>query len=320
MPRGSCFPLGVLILCLAAAAAGAGPLGGAFLDTGLGARALGLGGAQAAASEGPAAVLYNPAGLATSTGKGVLASYQPMSLDRTRSGLAAAMNPRGGLAFGLAWLHAGVGGLQARSGSGEVIAGDLDNAEDAVIFGLGLRPLAPLQLGGSLKILRHRIEVPGSGTSTASGRGVDLGLRWRLSSRTALGATARNLLDKLSWTVKQPSDQTSVSEEALRSALLVGVSHTFRPGSTAAVDAEILDPAGGRELRGHLGLEWRVSDLLTLRGGLHRAGEGGGLGQPAFGATVRPMRIEAFQVHYAYVADEIGAGARTVLTLVGQLP
>ena len=306
-----------LILCLAAPAA-AGRLGGAFLETGLGARALGLGGAQAAAAEGPVAVLYNPAGLATSTGKGLLASYQPMSLERTRSGLAAAMNPRGGLAFGLAWLHAGVGGLQGRSGSGEV-TGDLENAEDAVIFGLGLRPLPRLQIGAGLKILRHRIEVPVRGASTASGRGLDLGLRWRLSPRTALGVTARNLLDKLSWSVKRPSDQTSLSEEALRSALVVGLSHLLRPGAMAAVDAEILDPAGEPELRGHLGLEWRLNDLLTLRGGLHRAG-GDGIGRPAFGASVRPMRIEALQVHYAYVADEIGAGARSVFTLMGQLP
>ena len=100
--------LAALIVWQAASPAAAGRLGGAYLETGLGGRALGLGGAQVAAAEGPAAVLYNPAGLAASTGKGVLASYQPMSLDRRRSGLAAAMNPRGGLAFGLAWLHAGV--------------------------------------------------------------------------------------------------------------------------------------------------------------------------------------------------------------------
>ena len=159
-----------------------------------------------------------------------------------------------------------------------------------------------------------------SGASTASGRGVDLGARWSLSSRTALGVTARNLLDKLSWTVKRPSDQTSVTEEVLRSAVSLGVSHVLRPGAMAAVEAEVLDPAGDRELRGNLGLEWRLNDLLTLRGGLHRAGTGEGVGQPAFGATVRPMRVEAFEVHYAYVADEIAAGARTVFTLAGQLP
>ncbi len=311
--------LAALIVWQAASPAAAGRLGGAYLETGLGARALGLGGAQAASAAGPAAVLYNPAGLATSTGKGMLVSYQPMSLDRTRSGLAAAMNPRGDLAFGLAWLHAGVGGLRGRSGSGEA-TGDLGSAEDAVIFGLGLRLSAAVQMGASLKILRHRIEVPVSGASTATGRGADLGVRWSLSSRTALGVTARNLLDKLSWTVQRLSDQTSVTEEALRSALSVGVSQVLRRGAMAAVEAEVLDPAGDRELRGNLGLEWRLSDLLTLRGGLHRAGAGEGVGRPTFGVTVRPMRVEAFEVHYAYVADEIGAGARTVFTLAGQLP
>ena len=108
-------------LCvLAAPVVAASPFGGAFLDTGLGARAAGMGGAVSGAVDG-AAMLYNPAGLAARRGRSLLVSYQPLSLDRSRASLAGSMNVRGPLAFGLAWLHAGVDGLVARNGSGEVL-------------------------------------------------------------------------------------------------------------------------------------------------------------------------------------------------------
>ena len=159
-----------------------------------------------------------------------------------------------------------------------------------------------------------------TGASTASGRGVDLGLRWRLASGTALGVTARNLLDKLSWSVKRLSDQTSVSEEA--PAVRLARRGLARPASGNHGRRRRGDPRP----RGRAGRCAAISvssggwgDLLTLRGGLHRAGEGG-VGRPAFGATVRPMRIDALEIQYAYVADEIGAGARSVFTLLGQLP
>ena len=69
--------------------------------------------------------------------------------------------------------------------------------------------------------------------------------------------------------------------------------------------------------------QYRRGPLLLLAGRANRplaAEIGERLGESAFGATVRPMRIEALQIHYAYVADEIGAGARSVFTLRGQLP
>lgn len=309
----------VAALCavvLAAPAAGE-PFGAAFLDTGLGARALGMGGAMTAVADGPDAVFYNPAGLVATSGKAALASSQPMSLQRSRTALAASMNPRGDLAFGLAWLHAGVDGVRARGGSGEVVAGTIDNGEDAVFFGLGLAPSAQLQVGVGVKILDQRIDVPQVGESSASGRAIDLGLRYQVRAQTVVGLTVRNLMDRLSWTVKRPSAQTSTSREQLRSGLTLAVAHRAG-GGLGAVDLEIIDDGGASELRAHVGAEWRLSGLLTLRGGVHRIGAADGFGLPAFGVSVRPMRIEALQVHYAYVADDLDAGARHAITLGGR--
>jgi len=307
--------LTTLVSALSASAVLAAPFGGAFLDTGLGARAAGMGGAVGAAIDGPAAVLYNPAGLAARRGGSLLVSYQPMSLERTRASLAGSINVRGPLAFGVAWLHAGVDGLLARNGSGEVLAGNIDDAEDAIFFALGINAAPRLQLGLGVKIIDHRIKAPQAGESSANGRAVDLGLRYHLGESTVIGVSARNLLDQLSWSVIRPSAQTSSSEEALLSVLALGVAHTWRDIVHAAVDLEMLDAGDGRDLRAHAGAEVRLNEMFTMRGGLHRVGDADGIGLPAFGVSLRPMRLETLQIDYAWVADELDAGGRSVMAL-----
>ena len=79
------------MLCCGVLGAGAGwsaQYTGAFLETGLGARAAGMGGAFSALADDPAAAYWNPAGLIRSQGQGLLASLQPLSLDRRQQSLA----------------------------------------------------------------------------------------------------------------------------------------------------------------------------------------------------------------------------------------
>ena len=304
-----------ILLCATASTVVAGPFGGAFLDIGLGARAAGMGNAVHASTDGPAAVLYNSAGLASRRGRSLLVSHQPMSLGRSRTSMAGSINVRGPLAFGVAWLHAGVDGLLSRNGSGEVLAGNIDDAEDAVLFALGISASPRLQLGLGVKILDHRIKAPQAGESSANGRAIDLGLRYSIADATVLSLSARNLLDKLSWSVIRPSAQTSSSEESLQSALALGVAHDWRSLVHAALDVELLDVGDTRELRANAGVEARVNDLLTLRGGVHRMGDADGFGLPAFGISLRPMQMQTLQIDYAWVADDIDAGGRTVIAL-----
>mgnify|MGYP002682578709 CR=1 FL=1 len=69
----------VLLFALAASAiasAAEDPIGtAAMLDIGLGARALGMGGAHIAVADGAAAVYYNPAGLAFIDGRHIVSLY-----------------------------------------------------------------------------------------------------------------------------------------------------------------------------------------------------------------------------------------------------
>ena len=306
--------LSVLAVVLSSAATA--QTGAAFLDLGIGGRAMGMGGALSTHASGAEAIHYNPAGLAGEQGRTVQVGYQSLSLDRTHATLAGAMNLRGGLAFGLAWTHASAGPIDARTGSGD-LAGGIDDTEQAIGFALGSRVNEKLLLGASLKVLSHNIDVPGSGESSASGRAVDIGAiivevipQWRV----AVGA--RNLLGKLSWDVRRAAAQSSASEDDLPMTPYVGVGGTWRRVRIGA-EAQLYDVSGVSQARLHAGAEADLSPMLSVRGGLHRVGDADGLGLLAMGISIRPMHSNRLAFHYAWVADDLSAGGRSVLSIGG---
>ena len=159
-----------------------------------------------------------------------------------------------------------------------------------------------------MKILQQRVTIPFWEAATASGHGFDLGLRFRLGEKTALAAVARNLGARLSWKVERGSQQTSNTEDELPQTLVVGLSHRLLRSLLIAADFYQAD-----DFYGNLGAEWSINPLLTVRGGLNRVpGD-----DSAFtaGLSLRPMRRESLQLHYAYASDPLGAGGRTALGL-----
>ena len=285
-----------------------GDYAGAYLESGLGTRGAGMGDAFSAAVDDESAIYWNAARLTRIHGLNASASLHRLSLDRRRNSLAAAFNRRGGLAFGLAWIHASVGDLKARTGAGDPF-GDIDDSENAFFFALGIPLGKKLSAGAGVKILRHRIEVPQTGASTATGRGLDLHLHYSLSTKTALAAGLKGLGSRLRWTVLQASEQKNRSTDDLPASLSLGAAHKPVEAVLIAADYRFDSIASFASLGG----EWNVNRLLTVRAGLARIGAAGIVGAPAFGLTLRPMRIDAVQFHYAYVGDELDAGARTLV-------
>ncbi|MCC7262775.1 MAG: hypothetical protein IT369_09670 [Candidatus Latescibacteria bacterium] len=294
-----------IALCSSVLLAGAGraaQYAGAFLETGMGPRAAGMGGAFMALADDPAAPYSNPAGLIRSQGQGLVASLQPLSLDRRQQSLAYALNVRGELAFGLAWQHAGTSGLMARAADGTPL-GRIEDGENAyqVAVARALGKRAALGLG--LKVLRHTIDTPQTGASTGRGSGFDLGLQIYLDPRLTLAATLRNVRGSLDWKVNRASSQTSNTTDELSADAGLGVA--YRPWKALVLAAE----GHHTDAESYLGLggEWQASPLLTLRAGLNRLGSGVA---PAFGLSLRPMRRDNLQLHYAYTTDDLGAGNR----------
>ena len=285
-----------------------GEYAGAYLEDGLGTRGPGMGNAFSAVVDDESAIYWNAARLTRNLGLTASASLHRLSLDRKRDSLAAAFNSRGGLAFGLAWIQASVGDLKARTGAGDPF-GDIDDSENAFFFALGFPLGEKLSTGAGVKILRHRIEVPQTGASTATGRGLDLHLHYSLSEKTGLAAGLKGLGSRLRWTVLQDSEQKNRSTEDLPAILSLGAAHRPAAGVLIAADYRFDSIASYASLGG----EWNVNPLLTVRAGLARIGTAGIVGAPTFGLTLRPMRIDAVQFHYAYVGDELDAGGRTLV-------
>ncbi len=293
-----------MIACVLAAGTGrAAEYAAAFLETGMGARGVGMGGAFSALADDPSAPYWNPAGLVRTRGQGFLASLQPLSLDRWQHSLGYALNMRDELAFGFAWQYASAGSITARGADGSRL-GQIEDAESAyyvaVARALGKRAAA----GFTMKVLDHAIKAPQTGTSTGKGYGFDLGAQFQLDSRTTLAAVARNLGAELKWKVNRSAQQTSRTQDPLSIDLGVGLARRLREGLAVAAEAH-----RGEEFYMDMGGEWRTAELLTLRAGLNRL-FADGPGSPVFGLSLRPMRQDVLQFHYAYAADELEAGNR----------
>ena len=278
---------------------------GAFLETGLGTRALGMGGAFNAVAAGPDAPYWNPAGLSRANGLSGQTSMQTLALDRRVSTASAALNPRGDMGFGFAWLHASTGDIEGRTASGQR-TGSVKDIANAFIVAAGRTLGNRLSIGFAMKIFDQRIEAPFSDAATANGHGFDLGVQYALGERLALGVAARNLSASLNWKMRLTNGQSSSTKDLLPRILSAGIA--YRPFAQGTLGIEVDQ---GDETTAHVGGEWTVSPLLTLRTGLRNMGGEESWGQVTAGLSLRPMRSQRLQFHYAHGTDPIGADART---------
>ena len=303
-----------LSICLCALALLSSPLraanfAGAFLETGLGTRALGMGGAFSAVAAGPDAPYWNPAGLSRTSGLYGQTSLQTLALDRRVSTASAALNTRGDMGFGFAWLHASTGDIEGRTASGQR-TGSVKDIANAFIVATGRKLGNRLSIGFAMKIFDQRIEAPFSDASTANGHAFDLGIQYALGERLALGIAARNLSASLNWKVRLTDGKSSSTEDLLPRVLSAGIA--YRSFAQGMLGIEVTQ---GDETTAHVGGEWTMSPLLTLRIGLRNVGGQEAWGQIAAGLSLRPMRSQKLQFHYAYGTDPIGADRRTTVGL-----
>ncbi len=298
----------LIALLLAASTAHGADFAAAFLTTGLGTRGLGIG-AFVAAADDASAPYWNPAGLARLRGKAVQTSLQTLSQDRLQNSASFALNVRGDMGFGFAWSRAAVDQIEGRTASGQ-FTGQIEDGANAFMVGVGRTLGSRLAIGFAMKIFDQTIDIPFSPAATANGSGFDFGVQYRLGARTDLGVVVRNIGAKLAWKVRLANQQSSATEDPLPRTVALGAAH--RPFAALLVAAEVRSVDD--EQSAHLGAEWRISPLLTLRGGLQRLGASEGNLLSA-GLTLQPMRVKTLQFHYAYLADPLAAGGRTTVGL-----
>ncbi len=264
-----CLGWGLLASLGAAAAEYAGTA--AYLDIGMGARSLGMGGAFVAVADDPATLVYNPAGLANLTG------WQLTTLYSTEYGLSnyGAVGLAGS-SLGVAVLSLNSSGIDATDEFGNP-TGKFDVGSTAALAGYSVK-LGTLALGANVVYATESLaQKQGQGITGSAG----LLLR---ANALQLGLVMRHCFGEMKYdNTAYPFTSAMVAGAAIKTStwLLTG---EYEVNATA-----------GNQLRA--GAQWHIVPALALRAGA------------AYGQETRQMDISAglgvqlgsLQVDYAYM-------------------
>jgi hypothetical protein len=212
--------------------------GAAFLKTGIGARALGLG------------IFWNPAGMFGVQDKTLSVSHFRYLSDNDMSSLAYAHPTRRGVwGVGVIYLSQGIleGRADDRTGTGSFHASD---AMGAVSYSRRLN--AELDAGLNLKHVRQRI-----GSAKAAGAALDAGLIYRTPvPRLDAGLSLQNLGTSMKF-----------YEEPYKMPLSAAAGLSYVPISVLRVNLDVKRLIHDGLMRESLGMEFRALPNLTLRTG-----------------------------------------------------
>ena len=159
-----------------------------YLRMGVGARALGMGGAFTAIADDATAAYWNPAGLTKVENIEATFMYTSnMSVDRQYMyfGYAQWLGVGG---LGLGWINAGMSDMGRRDDEGNPLSGSSDTGINAVSLAYGME-VGSLMLGGTAKVLQQSV----MGMDSETGFGLDLGGMFNVSDNVAAGMIVRDI-------------------------------------------------------------------------------------------------------------------------------
>lgn len=239
--------LPLLIILLTGAARGAETA--AYLDIGVGARALAMGGAYTALADDAHAVYWNPAGLARMEKREAAASHAELG-NSTRHDFLTYAHPTSQAVLAGAFTYLSQGKIEGRDAQGSRTGGF--DASDAVVAFAAGRKSDMADLGVSVKYLRSHIA-----SAEAQGLAIDTGLKREVTvahGKVMLGAALRNLGPGLKY-----ADQRN--DLPLRLAL--GAAYRFEKGHALAVEFQNGPRGAGSE--GGIGGEYKAHEDVFLR-------------------------------------------------------
>lgn len=245
-----------------------------IMSLGMGARALGMGGAHIAVAEDASVIYYNPAGLARIEGINIVSLYtnQYGAVGYLTLG-AAAHNFGGGL------LRLNASGIDETDEFGTEL-GTFGTGETTAIVGYGRDIVPGLSLGGSFKYYGQDLpENKGTGFTA------DVGLLYAVPEMDVkIGAVGRNLFGKIKY--------DSGTEDAFNRSFGLGVS--FKPLDNLLIAGDALLGSG---------LDARIGAEYLYRGFAIRAG--GAFGEQPTLTMGAGFEVANFNIDYAYQYNKV---------------
>ncbi len=283
----------------------------AFLKIGVGARAVGMGGAFTAVSGDVNSLFWNPAGLADLKQSQLGAMSSVLAADTNLNTLGYAQPTKYGT-FGASALYLDQGPLDGRNASAQP-TGNFNASDFAGSVAYANKFGKHLRLGTNLKYIHSSIAADaGEDFALDAGALYDFG---KLGPGTpVLGAMVQNLGPKMSM--------GGGAASYLPTTLATGLSYRWR-GLLADIDYKSMPYAPASEV--DAGLEFRPIELIALRAGYDRStfseplllnGSGGidvaALNGFSFGTG---LRLDGFDFDYSFTPQgELGDAQRFSLT------
>ncbi|MBU2462359.1 PorV/PorQ family protein [bacterium] len=261
-----------------------------YLRMGLGARAVGMGGAFVGLADDSTAAYWNPAGLIQLEKSEVSLMYSALSLDRRYNFLNYAQPLTGDSALALSIINFGVGDLEERTGATKDPIGKFTDSENTLLVSYA-KAFKKISYGGNLKVLYQSMD-PSSGKKSGEGWGLDIACLTNPANNVYAGLIIQDIGSYLKWdtghTDKLPLD--------IRAGLCVKL---LDKKLNLCADIEKIEERDN--VKAHLGAEYLIGDRFAIRAGLNSK-------DPTAGCSLNlPFSGAELGLHYAFSPDTFTA-------------
>ncbi len=231
----------------------------AFLKIGVGARALGMGGAYTAIARDVNAIAWNPAGLSYLPNRGLGVTHAELTAN-TRYDFLGYAHPTQYGTFAAAGAYLSQGAIEGRDAQGRPI-GKFQAADSAISMGYALKLSGGMRLGGNVKYIKSSIA-----DVSAQSYALDFGSQYEIQGMRGPGVPMVGLAVQNLGPGMKFLDQSSV----LPLTLVTGLGYRLPVGLIVALDFK--HRPYGRSNEVNVGTEYGLFSNFALRAGYGSAG------------------------------------------------